>query len=73
MKIEKVSSETTYRSETREHIINVNGKDVAVYQKFYYDNFGYNDDIDIDEKDKAQLTDDELDELEDSLADLIME
>jgi hypothetical protein len=72
--IKKLSTETTYSRVTKQHIIDVNGKEVRVYEHTsndYRGDFDY--DTNIDEQDITTLSDDEVEELEDNLLELIKE
>lgn len=73
--MKKLSSETLYLKKTMKHIIDVNGKEIRVYEYQTQDNAfdNYEHDTEIDEQDKEKLTDEELEELEDNLSDLIKE
>jgi len=72
--MKKISSETVYVRKTIKHIIDVNGKEIRIYEYIDNDDFmGYDYDTVIDDEDKKKLTDEELEELEDNLTDLISE
>lgn len=73
--MKKISSEIKYIKKSIEHIIDVNGKEVRVYEEQTQDNVfsDYDYDTVIDEQDKEKLTEEELEELEDNLSDLIAE
>lgn len=73
--MKKISSETTYLKKIITHTIEINGKEVRVYEHRMQDNIfdGYDYDTEIDKEDKKNLTDNEIEELEDNLSDLIAE
>ena len=71
--MEKLSSEITYEKTTTMHTIEVNGKEVRVYEHKNndYTFSDYNYETFIDEQDIELLTEEEREELEDNLTDLI--
>jgi hypothetical protein len=72
--MKKISREKLYVRKTIKHIIDVNGKEIRIYEYIDNDDFmGYDYDTVIDDEDKKKLTDEELEELEDNLTDLISE
>lgn len=68
MKIKKLSSEVTYKKINTEHTFELNGKEIRVYDYAYFDSISndYDNEIEIDERDKDKLTDEELELLDEN-------
>lgn len=73
MKIIKLDEEITYKKEVKTVSIGIGDKKVNVYYELYQDiyNGDYEDYYSIDENDKAILTDEELESIEDYLPELL--
>lgn len=72
MKLEKINEEVVYKKLTKQHTIKVGDKEVIVYEYSNCDYDGdYDYDYDINDKDKKNLTDEELETLEDYLSELL--
>lgn len=61
MIIKKISDEITYKAETHDIVIEVNGKKVRVCDWYKHDNLdsNYDQDTEIDERDREELTEEE--------------
>lgn len=72
--IKKLDEEVTYIRKTTVHTLEINNKEVRVYE-YVSDDFisgsSYEYETEIDNADKETLTDDELELLEDNLSDIL--
>jgi len=73
MKIKKLSEEMTYKKITTEHIIEINSKEVRIYDHQLYDSIGnnYNNNTIIDEKDLETLTPEEEEMIGEFMAEVL--
>ncbi len=73
MQIKKISEDVTYKKINTEHAFELNGKEIRVYDYAYFDSISndYDNDVEIDERDKQNLTDEELELIDDNINDLL--
>jgi hypothetical protein len=65
--IKEISNQVTYQKTITTRNFEINGKTVRVYTHEFFDEYESDCNTEIDEQDKAKLTEEDLDELSDNL------